>query len=278
MPKIFFIPLVLIFSISAIAQEAKWKAMEVEADTLLQRDDFSGALVLYNQIVSKSKSKYSNLNSLLQKRAYCLYREGEYELSLTDLDNVLAKDPDQLQSRLLRAYIYRDLGDLDGQFSDINIILEQRPGSPEMIRWRASIYLDKGEYESALTDLKEIKPYLDDVETSTYLAFAYFNLDRPDSALLQINSAIEKDPTFIPAYMYASSFCLQEDEYEIALDYIRLALRIDPQNLTALFYKGVALIELEKIDEGCSCLSKAFYGGFDDAGDYLVESCYDKEN
>ena len=82
----------------------------------------------------------------------------------------------------------------------------------------------------------------------------------------------------MPAYLYASSFCLQEEFYEKAISYVNLALRIEPQNQTALFYKGIALVETEKKEEGCSCLAKAFYSGFDDAGDYLVEYCYSDEN
>ena len=62
------------------------------------------------------------------------------------------------------------------------------------------------------------------------------------------------------------------------LKYINLALRLDPKNKQALFYKGAALIELEKIDEGCSCLNRAFYAGMDEAGDYLKEYCFEVED
>ena len=38
--------------------------------------------------------------------------------------------------------------------------------------------------------------------------------------------------------------------------------------------KGVALVELEKLDEGCRCLNKSFYSGYDEADGYLKEYCY----
>jgi tetratricopeptide (TPR) repeat protein len=78
----------------------------------------------------------------------------------------------------------------------------------------------------------------------------------------------------MPAYLYAGSFCLQEDEFDLALKYLNVALKVEPKNATALFYKGVALVELKKEKEGCSCLSKAFYAGEDDAGDYLKQYCF----
>ncbi|HCR53096.1 MAG TPA: hypothetical protein DIW27_01675, partial [Cytophagales bacterium] len=56
--------------------------------------------------------------------------------------------------------------------------------------------------------------------------------------------------------------------------YLNMALRLDPENLNAQFYKGIALLELDREEEGCRLLAKAFYAGEDDAGDYLKEKCY----
>nr|HPI79393.1 hypothetical protein [Cyclobacteriaceae bacterium] len=104
--------------------------------------------------------------------------------------------------------------------------------------------------------------------------FAYYNLEQVDSAFVSINKAIELEPTYLPAYLYGGSFGLQEGNNELALKYLEVALRLDPENLNALFYKGIALLELDRVDEGCSLLAKAFYAGEDDAGDYLKEKCY----
>jgi len=83
------------------------------------------------------------------------------------------------------------------------------------------------------------------------------------------------DVNYSPSYLYAGTFCLQEKKFDLALKYLELGLRIDPTNHSALFYKGVSLIELKRTDEGCSCLKKAFDAGEDDAADYLKEYCYD---
>jgi hypothetical protein len=40
----------------------------------------------------------------------------------------------------------------------------------------------------------------------------------------------------------------------------------------------VALVEMEKLEEGCKCLNRAFYAGMDDAGDYLEAHCFGNEN
>ncbi len=110
------------------------------------------------------------------------------------------------------------------------------------------------------------------------LGFAYYSIQKADSALMAINKAIELEATFLPAYLYGGSFSLQEGNYELAIKYLNVALMLEPENATAWFYKGVSLMELKKEDAACSCLRKAFYAGHDDAGDYLKQYCYGIED
>ncbi len=49
--------------------------------------------------------------------------------------------------------------------------------------------------------------------------------------------------------MYGGSFCLEQDKYDRALNYLDFAGRLDPKNPTIFFYKGVALVELEKKED-----------------------------
>ena len=102
--------------------------------------------------------------------------------------------------------------------------------------------------------------------------------DELDSAFISFNKSIELDATYLPAYLYAGSVALEEGDNLLGLKYLNLALRLDPKNKEALFYKGAALIELKRVDEGCGCLNRAFYAGMDEAGDYLKEYCYEVED
>jgi tetratricopeptide (TPR) repeat protein len=259
------------------AQNPKLKALEVEADTLLNRQDFQGALKLYTKIISNSKPKNQPVETLY-KRAICYYSLGEFENALKDLNIFIPSFPGSSQAYLLRAFVYREIGDTEHQLIDLEEVINSRPGDPELLKWRATLYIDKGEYLLGKRDILEVLKFQPDPEAETYLGLAYYNLNQPDSALISLNKAIELDVNYLPAYFYAGSFCLQESEYDLALKYINLVLRLDPKNPTALFYKGVALIEKSNIDAGCGCLNKAFYLGIDDAGDYLKEYCYEVED
>ena len=263
---------------SVLAQNKKWQALEVQADTLLNRQDFKGALKIYSKVIKSSKLKDPSAYGSVYKRAVCYYSLGDFQNALKDLDVFIPKYPTSSQAHLLRAFVYRELDDSERQLIDLDEAVHARPGDPDLLKWRATLYLDKGDFLLAKLDLLEVRRSQTDHETETYLGLAYYNLDQQDSSLISLNKAIELNATYLPAYLYAASFCLQEEEYDLALKYISIPLRLDPKNTTALFYKGVALIEKKKIDQGCSCLNKAFYLGYDDAADYLKEYCYEVED
>jgi len=271
------IALIICSANAVLAQNPKVKALEIEADTLMNRQDYQGALKLYTKVI-KSNTPKNQPGETLYKRAICYYSLGEFQNALNDLSNFIPAFPNSSQAHLLRAFVYRELGDTENQLIDLELAISSRPPDPGLLKWRATLYIDKGEYLLGKRDILEVIEFQPDPEAQTYLGLAYYNLDHPDSALISLNKAIELDVNYLPAYFYAGSFCLQEDEYDLALKYINLVLRLDPKNPTAQFYKGVALIEKERIDEACKCLNRAFYLGIDDAGDYLKEYCYKVEN
>lgn len=273
MPRILII--VLAFCIgTAMAQDPKWKKWETEADTLMNKQDFEGAIKLYSKAIKSSKLKDKSAYPPVYKRAVCYYSIGQFEASLSDIETFMVEYPGLFQAYMLKAFIYRETDDIENQLSALNEAMALQPGDPGLIKWRSSIYLEKGEYEKVREDLQYVKAIQDDPEVEMYLGFAYYNLKQVDSAFIALNKAIELEPTYLPAYLYGGSFSLQESNNELALKYLDVALRLDPENLNAQFYKGIALLELDRVEEGCSLLAKAFYAGEDDAGDYLKEKCY----
>lgn len=266
--------LFVIVCLSAYAQDAKWKQWETEADTLMNRQDFDGAIKLYSKAIKASKLKDKSAYPLAYKRAVCYYSTGQFDAALHDIETFMVEYPTAFQAYVLKAFIYREKGDSENQLVALNEALNLQPGDPGLIKWRSVLYLEKGEYLKVKEDLQYVKSIQDDPEIEMYLGFAYYNLQEVDSSFSALNKAIELEPTFIAPYLYGGSFSLQENKNELALKYLEMALRLDPENLDAQFYKGIALLELDRTDEGCRLLAKAFYAGQDDAGDYLKEKCY----
>lgn len=251
------------------------QAWEAEGDTLMSRQDFPAAIKLFTRIVDATGLKDKTAYNALYKRAICYYyTEGKEDLALKDVDKFIEEFPHVPQSHILRALIYRIKEDPAGQLNDLNVAIDFQPSNAGLLKWRAGLLLDEQKFEDARRDAQTAILFEDDPEAETYLAFAQFNLNNPDSALFAINKAIDLDYSYLPAYLYAGSFCIQKDEYALALTYLNLGLRVNPDHPALLFYKGVALVEMEKKDEGCSILNKAFYKGYDDASDYIKQYCY----
>ncbi len=268
----------LCLSANAVAQSPKWKSWAVKGDTLYNHEDYKGAVKAYNKAIDLSKLKDKEAYRIVYKRAVCFFSLGDYKDALKDLDIFAREFPDLPQEKLIRAFIYRELGDDEKQLSNLELAMEFLPASADMLKWRGLLYLQKDDFEKAKSDILLARKLQDDPEVETYLGLIYYNLEQMDSSFVCFNASIGLDATYLPPYLYAGSISLEMGDYELSVQYLNLALRLEPKNKEALFYKGAALIELKKVDEGCQCLTRSFYAGMDDAGDYLKEYCYKGEN
>ncbi|MGC4022681.1 MAG: hypothetical protein QM734_12405 [Cyclobacteriaceae bacterium] len=276
MPKIICV-LAFIFSFGSAFTQSEITKWESEADTLLNHQDFSGAIALYTKIIDATKLKDKSDYKVLYKRAVSYYSSQDLEHALTDVNLFITEFPENPRPRILRALIYRHKEDVDNQLIDLQKAIDLGSENPQLIYWRGTLMLAKSEFEKAKKDLLYAKNFNDDAELETHLAMAYRSTGKSDSAFVCLNNAIVMDVNYPSTYIYASSFCIEDENYELALKYVNLGLRVEPANATVLFYKGVSLIELKRINEGCSCLRKAFEAGEDDAEGYLKEFCYDIE-
>jgi tetratricopeptide (TPR) repeat protein len=252
---------------------AKIEAWTVEADTLMNRQDFNGALKILDKIITTSKLKTDDDYLALYNRALCYFSLTRYEEALRDVNQYLARFPEQ-HAQLLRLYIYQEKGDYVNQLKDLDKLIADNPQNPELLQWRIGAMMEAGKYAQARKDVNTLLAMGESPELKAYLGLTYYYDNNPDSALTIFDEVIKKYPSFGETYLYAASMCVEQEAYELALQYVNKGLAIDPSNVTLLFYKGVALVELDKVTEGCRCITKAFNAGFDDAVDYLKEYCY----
>jgi tetratricopeptide (TPR) repeat protein len=267
--------LVLISPVFLAAQTDKSKngASMAQADTLLAREDFTGALAIYNKVIDKSKTLSDEEFSAYYKRAFCYYGLQQFDQALKDINQYIQKKPED-QAKLLRAYINQELGNYEDQLKDLNEFITAHPENLELLQWRASVLMEMENYKDAQKDIRQLLKSQNSPELKSYLGLTYYYLNDPDSALMIFDEVIAIDPNHMQTYLYATSLSLEQEAYELALRYVEQGLKKDPTNNTLLFYKGIALVETEKVTEGCRCLTKVFAAGFDDAGDYLKSYCY----
>lgn len=257
---------------------AKWKVIEAEGDTLLNNQDYEGAIKKYNEAIEISKVKDPESKRVLYKRAICFYSLGDFQKALDDLNVFIPEYPLFPRAKFLRAFVNRELGNKEAQLKDLDDLLEMDPANADVLKFKASIYLEDQQYEEAKAELLKLQKITTDEEIETQLGFTYYTLNDPDSAYLHFDSALALNGGYAPAYMYMTTLCLDQQAFEMALTYVDLGLRLDPENQQLLFYKGIALAENKRVEEGCRLLAKVFYAGLDQAGDYLKQYCYSPEN
>ncbi|HCW07323.1 MAG TPA: hypothetical protein DGG95_08160, partial [Cytophagales bacterium] len=274
----FFLLLVLFSSCARVAfaqdEQTRWAKWETDADTLMGHQDFNGAIKLYSKIIDESKLKDKSNYKALYKRAVGYYSIENFDQALKDVSLYVNQFAESPKAHLLLALIYRHKNDEVNQLIEVQKCIELGNRNPQLLFWRGTLLAAKGEYELAKKDLLLFKTINDDAEVEAVLGSVYHALGNIDSAFVCLNNAIILDVNYTPSYLYAGSFCMEQKEYDLAIKYLNLALRIEPENASALFYKGVALVENDKIDQGCSCLRKALEAGEDGATDYLKEFCY----
>ncbi len=257
----------------ASGQQARWQRLEAEADTLMQQEQFEKAEQRYTAIIA---SNAATLNpKLYYKRGVCRYYLGAFANAIVDVGLFIQQAPKSAQAYILRGLCYRQLGDLDQQLADIEKASELQIGNPQLIKWRGSLYVEKGEYMKGKDDLMLARTFEDDAELETTLGMAYSGMGNIAEAIKCFNRSIVLDVHFTPAYLSAGSMLMEENRYAEALVYFDLLLRLEPNNQSALFYKGVSLVEQKLEKDGCRCLQRAFDLGLGDALDYLKEYCYD---
>jgi tetratricopeptide (TPR) repeat protein len=145
----------------------------------------------------------------------------------------------------------------------------------QQLKVKAYYAIEEGDFRKAVDVLKQVTKT--DVEAELMRGFAYYNLGEADSALYFFDRTLALNESYLPAYLYATALCLEQEAYPLALQYTSKGLALSPEDLNLRFYQGICEAELGNLDSACSHLAKAYYGGLSDAEGYLIQYCYGEQ-
>lgn len=251
-------------------------AWEVQGDTLLSRGDFKGAIDLFTRLIQKTKFSSREDYDLFYKRGLAKFQSGDFENALRDANYYKSKSGDG-QANVLKVYIYQKMGKMDEALSQIDTLQQLYSGNSELPKWKVQLLMDADRYVEAKNELQNALKMQSDLDQKVLLGVCHYHLAEFNEAFSAFDDAINDDPKGLLVYMYPVSLCIEDGYNEKALEYADRGLQQVPEDETLMFYKGIALHELNRHEEGCRFLAKAFYKGIDDAGDYLKEYCYGVE-
>lgn len=262
----------LLGSLPAAAQKKiKIKDPVALADTLMARERFEEAIPVLTGLTADVNPEKAL--TARYKRSVCYFFTGRFDQAKADLVQVLASAPNATRAWILLAYVEQERDDEDGMLQALDEVILRVPDESEFRSWRARLLIDEGEYGKAMEDLTH-GSMAADPRTELFLGMAEYGLNGLAAALAHFDKAIALEPGYPTNYLYAGSYCLDEERYEEADAYFSAGLSRASGHLDLMMYKGYTLVELKQVEEGCRLLRKAFYAGNEDAGDYLNEYCF----
>ncbi|MBK8489852.1 MAG: tetratricopeptide repeat protein [Saprospirales bacterium] len=131
----------------------------------------------------------------------------------------------------------------DPSISQLNLLLEKTPNDPELYYQRAKIYYDLDGYDEAIQDVQKALSF-DSVNVNYLhlLADVYLDYYQSFRALKTMEKAAGLHPQHIPTLLKLSEFQLILKQPEQALKTLEKIRAIDPQN-AEMFYMGGLVFE-----------------------------------
>ena len=181
---------------------------------------------------------------------HCL-QQGDAKLALQYCHELLARDPQHIQTLLFAALASRSLRWLDDALDFINRALAVAPSQPAIHSLMGDILLLQNRPEPALTALLKAR-HLGDVsaQINFNIGSAYLALGIHEDAKNYFDQALSIAPQMVAAHVNKGLAEHSLMNLDAALDCFDTALCIDSENIDAQWNKSHVLLTLGRYEEG----------------------------
>ena len=139
--------------------------------------------------------------------------------------------------------------------SQVKNALQQNPDNDEALAVYARCLFDKKEFDEGIkTTLNAIAIDPDNHYYFYLLAFGYYRKNNNQQAIEYLQKSIALNPFFCESYGLLSHVLTEEKEFEKALLKANEGLAFDPENITCLNARSVALNRSEERRVGKECV------------------------
>ena len=199
--------------------------------------------------------KHSHANTVgqidLASIKHCL-QIGDAKLALQYCYELLADDPQNIQTLLLAALASRSLDWLDEALNFINHALALAPNQPAMHSLMGDILLLQQQPEQALGALLQARELGDESPQNSFnIGSAYLALARYEDAKIYFDQALAIDSLMVVAHVNKGLAEHSLMNLDAALRCFDAALSIDPGHIDAKWNKSHVLLTLGRYEEGC---------------------------
>lgn len=198
----------------------------LKANSLMNINNFTEALEIYERIIAKTPN---NISALFQISA--IYTEkGEFEKSNKYLNRILISDETNILALLNKGTNYFKMEKYDDALEYYDKVLFLSPKHENAIRLKGELLEKKGDSEELKAHIKqtlEIKPNSPYTLMLKAMEFADENNDK--KAFEFFNRAIAIDPYFDEAYFNKAGLLMLKKRYDEAIACYKKAFEINPE-------------------------------------------------
>jgi tetratricopeptide (TPR) repeat protein len=118
------------------------------------------------------------------------------------------------------------------------------PANAECLELKTRLLAATGQWEAALETIEQALNRADSINGWLLKATCLYNCERFDEALEAVNRVIDREPDFTPALRLKALILVEQGHFIDALPFWEAVLKEEPNDVEALFQKGVMLARM----------------------------------
>lgn len=258
------------------------------ADSCLDKHDYQGALVNYNQVLQFNP----NIADAYLGRALSYCALGDISYAKDNFDKAILINPTNAQFYWNRGNLCQNLGDINSAIKDYNLGIRINPNHPYGFFVRGNLYDEIGDNKAAIEDytqsliinpkfseayfkrgvlryrIRDIQNAIEDftqviiidnnkIEAYFWRGIARYDIGVAKGAIIDFTQVIKRDPNQASAYVRRGIIFAEIREYDKAINDFDSALTINPNCAEGYENRGSVYYKLEHMPYAIRDLQKA---------------------
>ncbi|MBK0392731.1 tetratricopeptide repeat protein [Ramlibacter algicola] len=184
-------------------------------------------------------------------RGQALLQSGRWQDAAAAFRQALAQDPASLPARMGLAHAFAQGGDLPLATAWLSDACRIAPQRAEPLAALAEVLLRQQQFAQALPLYRRLHEEFAarDRATLLHLGYCHEQLGDVDAAIASYRAAIAREPSFFEAHVDLAGVLWRVEDFEGTLAHAQEAVRLAPQHPYALRILGMALLQLNRLDE-----------------------------
>lgn len=203
-----------------------------------------------------------NYIEAIHYRGLSYYKTNKIEKAKKEAEKAISLDKDYVKSHILLGNCYLDSGYINRAIQEYEIVKKLSKGNNDILFYyyinMSDIYRKKGDMQKAISLCKSsIETYVDPSKSYEFLAILNLESENYEDAKKAIDKAIEREPFRVGSYFYEGKYHIFKKNYKKALLCFDKALLIAPSEFAFHINKIAILTFIRKPHNALDAINEA---------------------